>query len=148
MSNRVNVTTLRAYINKAKIDNIDFLKIDVEGYDLFVLKGFPWEEIKPIIILAEFEDRKIVPLGYTFYDIAKYLIDKGYYLLVSEWYPVVEYGTVQKWRRFVTYPCELLCEEAHVNIIAVSDLNIFKKLLTLSNKYSTILYKLKNVCKY
>ena len=55
MSNSVNVITLRSYINKVKNNNIDFLKIDVEGFDLFVLQGFPWVEINPTIILAEFE---------------------------------------------------------------------------------------------
>jgi FkbM family methyltransferase len=35
----VNVTTLDAYCEKRGIHHIDFLKIDVEGYEFFVLKG-------------------------------------------------------------------------------------------------------------
>ena len=40
------------------LDRVDVLKIDTEGYERFVLEGFPWERIDPSVIVAEFEDAK------------------------------------------------------------------------------------------
>jgi FkbM family methyltransferase len=36
---KVRISTLDAFIEKMKIPRVDFLKIDVEGHELFVLKG-------------------------------------------------------------------------------------------------------------
>lgn len=126
---RVSTITLERFCNERGIKDIDFLKIDTEGYDLFVLKSVPWDTIKPKLIIAEFEDRKTVPLGYTYHDLAKYLTGHGYRVLVSEWYPVVEYGGDHKWRTFAEYPAELLGgEQACGNLIAVIDQREFQKL--------------------
>ena len=140
---KIDVTTLTEYCKIYEIDAIDFLKIDVEGFDLFVLQGFPWEKLRPLVILAEFENKKTELLGYTFNDICNFLVEKGYSVLVSEWDPIVEYGRIHHWRRFIKYPCELLDENAVGNLIAVSDPILFNSLLTLSSKYSRIL-KTKN----
>ena len=48
----------------ADIDRVDLLKIDTEGYEKFVLEGFPWERLRPSVVVAEFEDAKTKPLGY------------------------------------------------------------------------------------
>lgn len=37
----IDTITLSKYIEKKEIKEIDFLKIDTEGYDLFVLQGLP-----------------------------------------------------------------------------------------------------------
>ena len=113
--------TLSEFCESNAIHEADLLKIDTEGNDLFVLKGFPWDSFKPQVIICEFEDGKTVPLGYTFHDMARFLIDQGYELLVSEWYPIERYGTKHSWRRFVSYPCELLDPDAWGNIIAFRD---------------------------
>ncbi len=131
-SYQVDTVTLRTFCMEAGITKIGFLKIDTEGFDLFVLRGFPWDKIKPEIILFEFEDRKTVPLGYKWCDMANYLVEKGYYLIVSEWYPVVKYGTLNKWRRFVSYPCELLDNNAHGNVFAIRDERLYEKLRLLT----------------
>ena len=112
----VDVITLSAFIKEQKIKKVDFLKIDTEGYDYFVLQGYPWKKA-PKVILCEFEDSKTEPLGYTFEDMAEFLLSKGYKLKISEWYPVKAYGTAHQWKRFVDYPCEL-GEGAWGNIIA------------------------------
>lgn len=44
--------TMDSYINKYKIKQIDFLKIDVEGHEANVLEGFSWD-IKPAVIKIE-----------------------------------------------------------------------------------------------
>jgi FkbM family methyltransferase len=113
----VDVTTLADFILEKGIDKVDFLKIDTEGYDYFVLQGFPWNKFLPSIILCEFENSKTIPLGYTIDDMAKFLQNKGYDLTISEWYPVKAYGTQHEWKQFTSYPCEL-DDNAWGNIIA------------------------------
>jgi len=113
----VDVITLTEFIREQKIKKVDFLKIDTEGYDFFVLQGYPWKKA-PQVILCEFENSKTEPLGYSFDDMAKFLISKGYKLKISEWYPVKAYGTAHEWKRLVDYPCEL-DDKAWGNIIAL-----------------------------
>lgn len=125
---RVEVTTLREALGAEAFGRVGFLKIDTEGHDLKVLRGFPWERLSPSVIVCEFEDRKTIPLGYSFRDMGSYLVDKGYSVLVSEWYPVVEYGQRHRWRRFVQFPCELDHKDAWGNFIAVRDLEKFGEL--------------------
>lgn len=117
----VSTVTLKSFFRENEIKSFGFLKIDTEGHDLFVLQGMPWESVRPDVILCEFEDRKTESLGYDFNDMALYLVDKGYKILVSEWCPIIEYGEQHRWRRFVQYPCELLDELAWGNLIAIKD---------------------------
>jgi len=117
----VDITTLAHLAGEQSIEQIDFLKIDTEGFDLFVLRGVPWERIQPRLILCEFEDRKTVPLGYTFHDLARYLEEQGYSVLVSEWYPIERYGIKHRWRRFVPYPCDLADTQAWGNLLAAKE---------------------------
>ena len=116
---RVCTTTLSAYCAEQGIQKVEFLKIDTEGFDLPVLRGFPWEQIRPGIVLCEFEDWKTRLQGYTLTDIAAFLLEHGYSLMVSEWYPVVEYGREHRWRRILQYPCALADSDAWGNLIAV-----------------------------
>jgi len=132
---KVNTITLENYCDKNNIDKVDFLKIDTEGWDYFVLKGFPFAEITPRIILAEFEDHKTIPHGYTWKDMAKFLIDKGYTVAVSEWYPVIEYGGNHKWRDITTYPCELIDKKATGNLIAAKNKEDIRNISKYIKKY-------------
>ncbi|GAB6094268.1 hypothetical protein JCM14469_05200 [Desulfatiferula olefinivorans] len=113
--------TLSEYCNASNIEHIDFLKIDTEGYDLFVLRGIDWDRIHPSVIVCEFEDAKTACLDYTFNDLAGLLASKGYELYISEWYPVVQYGAKHTWRCFHTWPCRLHDHRGWGNIIAFSD---------------------------
>lgn len=129
----VQVATLGNALAELNPSNktIDFLKIDTEGHDLFVLKGFPWDKLSPPrTILCEFEDSKTNPLGYQFHDLAAFLMDKGYRLIISEWHPVKSYGGSHKWRRFATYPVDLKDPDGWGNIIAVQDKKSFDHLRT------------------
>ncbi len=128
---KVTVTTLSQALaeHNLTLQRIDFLKIDTEGFDLMVLKGYNWaDKNPPDVILCEFEDQKTEPLGYTFSDLATFLQDKGYSLVISEWYPVKVYGGLHDWRRFTTYPCTLEDPRSWGNIIAVRDKAIFQQL--------------------
>ncbi|MDQ6997176.1 MAG: FkbM family methyltransferase [Mariprofundus sp.] len=98
-SHEVNTVVLKKIIEKNDINNIDFLKIDVEGYDLMALKGFDFSRLKPRIIMCEFEDKKTKLLNYTVLDMANFLKDKGYYLIYSIWFPIKEYGTQHNFKK-------------------------------------------------
>lgn len=100
---KVHTITLKDYINTNNIKEIDFLKIDTEGHDLFVLQGFDWENHNhPEVIVCEFEDKKSLRLGYSVNDLINFLNEKQYNIIISEWQPIVEYGTGHKWKRFVS----------------------------------------------
>jgi len=115
----VKTVRLVDFCAEKSIQSVDFLKIDAEGFDLFVLKGFDWDsQSHPDYIITEFEDRKTIPLGYTFQEQANFLIDKGYKVIISEWHPIVEYGIRHHWKRFVLDPKKVTDELAWGNIIA------------------------------
>lgn len=116
---KVDTICLASYIEKNDINEVTLLKIDTEGNDYNVLKGFPWEKLKPLIIIAEFEDRKTKQLGYDFYDMAHYLKTQGYELYISEWHPIVRYGIEHEWCRLVKYPSEIISKNSWGNIIAI-----------------------------
>lgn len=101
---RVDVTTIAEIMEEYHLEEIDFLKIDVEGYDFSVLKGVPWDRVKPAVIECEYEDAKTLRLGHRWQDIADYLIERGYTVYVSEWHPIIRYGIAHDWRRIVPYP--------------------------------------------
>lgn len=115
----VETISLRTALAKENIRKIDFLKIDIEGHDYFALRGFPFETHKPEMIMCEFEDNKTLPLGYTYKDMADFLVKQGYDLWVAEWYPIVKYGNEQKWRCINPYPTDLVDKNGWGNIIAI-----------------------------
>jgi len=131
---KVKTITLKDYINKSKIKAIDFLKIDTEGHDLFVLQGFDWENhIHPEVIVCEFEDKKSLPLGYSTNDMIAFLKSMGYRMILSEWYPIIEYGNNHKWKQFLSIEKKcFLNESSWGNIIA------FKGLSKSTSKYFNI----------
>jgi FkbM family methyltransferase len=74
----VEVTTLASFISAAGI--CDFLKIDAEGANMKVLKGYPFEVHKPSLISVEYEDdgNEIVSL----------LRRQGYWVMYALYRPV------------------------------------------------------------
>lgn len=121
---RTNIIRLDNYISKKNINNINFLKIDTEGYDLFVLKSVPWDLIKPDIVICEFEDKKTkTKLKYTWNDMAEYLKNLDYHIIISEWRPIVKYGIKHTWNKFKIYPNKLDDDNAWGNLIAIRDDN-------------------------
>lgn len=117
----VKTITLRDFLLIEGIDKIDYLKIDTEGHDLFVLKGLPWDDVKvhPQVILCEFEDNKTKQLGYTYKDLGDFLLSKDYIVYMSEWHPIVRYGVKHKWRKMTRFPANLEDANGWGNFIAV-----------------------------
>ncbi|MFT4759897.1 MAG: FkbM family methyltransferase [Paraglaciecola sp.] len=131
---QVKTIQLADFCLEKNIQSVDFLKIDTEGFDLFVLKGFDWDNQRhPGYIVTEFEDRKTIPLGYTFQEQAAFLMDKGYKIIVSEWHPIVEYGRRHQWKRFVLNPKKVTDKLAWGNIVAAKPEN-FQKLMNAAQK--------------
>jgi FkbM family methyltransferase len=119
---RIDVTTLTDFAAANGVQGIDFLKIDTEGHDLFVLRGVPWHQMRPRLVLCEFENRKTEPLGYRYEDLANFLADQGYHVITSEWHPIERYGATHRWHRFAEgKPPPLSNPLGWGNILAVRD---------------------------
>ncbi len=79
---KINVTTLNKYIQTNKIKKIDLIKIDVEGFELMVLKGgknFFSKKDAPVVV-CEFSDLTSKSFNYSSNDLRKYFIKLGYHL--------------------------------------------------------------------
>lgn len=114
----VDATTVADIVSNRIIKSVDFLKIDVEGFDLNVLKGVPWDRIKPDVIECEFEDNKTRKMGHTWKDIGTYLKDQSYSVYVSEWHPIIRYGISHDWKCIVPFEdCEM-ADDAWGNLLA------------------------------
>lgn len=114
----VRTVRLDTYLREQGVEHVDFLKIDTEGFDLFALRTFPWDTLHPKAVVCEFEDNKTTRLGHDVHDIAQFIEQRGYSVVVSEWEPITEYGTRHMWRRFVRYPARL-AGDSWGNLIAV-----------------------------
>ncbi|MCU0536475.1 MAG: FkbM family methyltransferase [Hydrococcus sp. Prado102] len=74
-----DVITGDDYTKKNKIEIINFMKIDTEGHELFVLKGFSDFLTKNIITLIQFEyGYTCIPSKIILGDFYDFLIPKGY----------------------------------------------------------------------
>lgn len=73
-----DVVTLSMLMEKYKIDHVDVLQIDVEGAELLVLKGFPWETKKVGKIYCELHPYAWPDFGYGGSEFRNYLIDRNF----------------------------------------------------------------------
>jgi FkbM family methyltransferase len=119
----VETVRLETYLRQHRIEGVDFLKIDTEGFDLFVVRSYSWESFPPpAAILCEFEDAKTTRVGYDTTVLANFLIEHGYTLLVSEWHPIERYGVVHSWKTM--YPWDSMNRvpsDAWGNLLAFQD---------------------------
>jgi len=132
---KVKTSTLDNEIKKYNIKEIDFLKIDTEGHDLFVLKGLNFNKVSPKIIECEFENKKTVDLGYTSNDLADYLLNHGYSVYVSEWHPIIRYGISHQWKQFYKYESQDIDPNSWGNFLAFKDKVNEKKLTKIFRQH-------------
>ena len=72
---KVDVVTLDYLLESLNIDHIDFLSLDVERWELEILKGFDTEKFQPYIIMVE-------NIGHN-PEYKKYMNSKNYTLIIS-----------------------------------------------------------------
>ena len=65
----INISTLSNYLEVNNIDQVDFVKIDTEGYEYKILKGLNKNFTKIKIIMFEHHYHDMIEKGYTFTDI-------------------------------------------------------------------------------
>lgn len=99
-------TTIRDYCRANQINNIDILLVDIVGFELMALRGFPFEQFQPSIIICAFDDEKSMPLYSDMHDLGSFLLSYGYHVFMSEWHPMLTSEDTPQWRRFVSYPAE------------------------------------------
>jgi FkbM family methyltransferase len=90
---RVRVIRLDDWLDSQRIDQVDFIKLDVEGAELDVLKGAERllnRRPRPVI-LAEVQDVRTIPWGYRANEVLLHLHDRGY-----KWFSVLVHGTVKE----------------------------------------------------
>lgn len=124
VTDHVRTTTLAAALATYSIETVDYLKVDTEGNDLFVLRGFPWHKCRPRAVLCEFENNKTLPLGYCTEDLGDFLVSKGYLLFISEWHPIEQYGARHVFKRFVPYDSRHLVSDSWGNLLALRDTDL------------------------
>ena len=79
----IKIITLDSFINEKKIDKIDLLKIDTEGYELNILKGCRKNLSKIQLIYFEHHYDDMIIKNYKFSDINNFLIKFGFKKIVK-----------------------------------------------------------------
>ncbi|MGC4032098.1 MAG: FkbM family methyltransferase [Tepidisphaeraceae bacterium] len=115
---KVAVTTLASELKDAGIRAVDYLKIDTEGYDLQVLRGHDWT-VRPEVIMCEMDEVKTRHLGHDFRALGDLLVAHGYVVWLSQWAPLLRYGSGHTWHSITPYPCPLHHPDAWGNFVAV-----------------------------
>lgn len=92
----VKVISLKDYILDQCNPLPDFLKVDAEGHDLDVLKGYPWMHGRPKVVMCEYDHRK----EDNNLEIMDMLDKLGYTLIRSEYAPVQKYGQPHRFIRY------------------------------------------------
>ena len=91
LKKKIKTLTLNNIIENSKFKNkqIDYVSIDVEGYELSILKGFDLNKYNPKALSIEYIDPKMIKEEYYHQninnilnsDLYKYMIDKGYHFV-------------------------------------------------------------------
>src|SRR5215472_2599105 len=108
---RVSVDTLDEFLARNRIPNIDFIKLDVEGAELSVLKGASslLTQSRPPVFMIEVYDIRTTPWGYAAREIIQHLTQRAYtwFRLAANGGPVpIEVGKDSLDANFVAVPVE------------------------------------------
>lgn len=101
----VSTMTLDNYLKKANIHHVDFIKMDVEGAELEVLKGAKGllsQNSRPVV-MAEVYDIRTNPWGYPASSIYDFLAERNYH-----WFSINSRGTLKPCTRIDYYEANLV----------------------------------------
>jgi hypothetical protein len=65
-----------------------------------------------------------------------FLVAQGYQVFLSEWAPIIRYGTSHTWRSFRPYPCTLSDPKGWGNFVAIKANLEPKALLRYAKRFS------------
>ena len=112
----INIDTIRLddILSELNIRDVTVLKIDAEGADFYALKGFDFNNIKPILIMIEFNDQRTREyFGYDHHDIISFMKPYKYDVFILEtgnrkrFEFTYQVGSTQyKLKRIEKYPCK------------------------------------------
>ena len=102
--NDFSISQLQTKIKEDNLTTIDFLRLETAGQDLTLLKALPWSSIQVNVVECQFNPDKINSQGHELDAISQYLMEKGYQVVVSEWYPQRQYRFQSDWYRLWIYP--------------------------------------------
>ena len=83
----INIDTIRLDDNLSELNirEVTVLKIDAEGADFHALKGFDFTNIKPVLIMIEFNDQRTREhFGYDHHDIISFMKPYKYDVFILE----------------------------------------------------------------
>ena len=83
---KIKTDTLNNVLEKKNITLIDYLNIDVEGYELEVLKGFDIEKYKPKVVTIEYLDLSLKKIEFKNNNINNVLNSEIYKFFISKNY--------------------------------------------------------------
>ena len=88
---KIKTNTLSNVLNKFTIDKVDILSIDVEGFELKVLKGLDFNKYTPSVIVVEYLDLKAPKWEIPYNRIDNVLESEIYNFLISKNYNLVNW---------------------------------------------------------
>lgn len=103
---KVRVATLDSLLEEHHIEHIDFLSLDVEGYEIEVLEGFSLARYRPRLVLIEDRVRDLQRHQYLTargYKVVRRSGANGWYVPEDAGFPVSWYG---RWQLFWKYNLE------------------------------------------
>lgn len=103
---RIDGRLLADTLPEGRLSRVNFLRIEASSDAGRVLQAYPWISSHPDVILCGFDQGADAEEAQSFDIVARTLVDQGYVVYVSEWYPVGEDGRLH-WRQLSRYPCEL-----------------------------------------
>lgn len=97
---RVRTTSLDQYVENCGLQRVDFVKLDVEGAELAVLKGgvrLFTRKPQPLV-MCEMQDGRTEPWGYRAVEIYEFLAELGY-----SWFSIAPGGALHQRPKTETY---------------------------------------------
>ena len=132
----VDIENTQSALESHGLDDIYFLKCDAEGYDHVILSNLDFSVYSPEYVMVEFEWNKTKLIGVTPNNQAAYLTRHGYHVVVSEWFPVVKYGTQHRFRHSYIFADGHITETGWGNLLGFRNRDDAHLFIKVMNRWS------------